>query len=438
MTKGGAVSLIRAWTIVGILSLLFVVSMVDRFALGLLVQPLKQDLGVSDVQLGFLFGSAFALFYGVLTIPIARMADHGNRLRLIVGAALLWSACTALSGFATSFAMLIALRIGLAIGEAALVPSAYSMIGDLFPPERRTLGGAVFNTFGMAGASGAYIIGSSAIDVSEAMQLHQSFADFKVWQLVFFLIGAPGVVLALVLAVVGREPGRAAPPGAVVDTSFKDVMRHVRTHGWLYPGLFIGAGLLQLGTNGFLAWTPTYLSRAFDMPIIEAGRLFGTSNLIAFIAGSLIMPIIGVWLARYRKDAIVLIAAACSTISAVCCVVATLQSSPGAFILFAFLGLFTSVGGASTVISSIHMLTPARMRATLTAALLICLTAIALGIAPPFVGAVAERFGTGKGALGVGMATVAAVGAVISVLLLLKARSEVLRYLTAEEEGREG
>ena len=427
----GAVSSTRAWGIVGILSLLFVVSMVDRFALGLLVQPLKQDLGVSDVQLGLLFGSAFALFYGVLTIPIARIADRGNRLRLIGGAVILWSGCTVMSGFATSFAMLIALRIGLAIGEAALVPSAYSLIGDLLPRDRRTLGGAIFNTFGMAGASGAYIIGSVAIDASEAMQISKTFADFKVWQLVFFLIGAPGLVLALLLAFVGCEPPRVTTPGETVDSSFKEVIRHVRAHGWLYPGLFIGAGFLQLGTNGFLAWTPTYLSRAFDMPIVEAGRLFGSSNLVAFIAGSLIVPLIGVWLARRRKDAVVVIAVTCSALSAVSCVAATLQTSPYAFLVFAFLGLFMSIGGASTIIASIHMLTPARMRATLTASLLICLTAIALGIAPPFVGAVAERFGTGKGALGVGLATVAAFGAAVSILLLLKARQEVLRYLTA-------
>lgn len=430
----GAVPPARAWTMLAALSLLFVVSMVDRFALGLLVQPLQHDLGVSDVQLGFLFGSTFAILYGAITFPLARWADRGNRVWLIFFAVVLWAASTILSGFATSFAMLVVLRIGLAVGEAALVPAVFSLIGDLLPKNRRTFGAALFNAFGMAGAAGAYLIGSLAIGFTYAIQANGHFVDFRIWQAVFILVGLPGLLLALVFASVAKEPVRATTASDIEAASFGDVLRYARGQGWLYPGLFLGAGCLQWGTNGFLAWSPTYLSRAFGLSIVEAGRLFGVTNLIAFIGGSLVIPLIGGWIGRSRRDGVILVTATCALLSSLFCVAAVLQPSPFGFLLCAFVGLFSAVGGASHVIASVHMLTPAGMRATFIAALLICLTTIALGVAPPAVGALSSHFGSGKGALGVGLGIVSAVGGSIAIALLLRARARILLYLTAAQE----
>ena len=428
------VGLGRAWTMIFILSALSIVSFVDRFALGLLVQPLKADLGVSDVQIGLLFGSAFAIFYGAITLPLARLADRGNRVRLIVIAAILWSACTFFSGFATSFLMLVLLRIGLAVGEAALTPSTFSLIGDLLPPNRRTFGGTVYNGFGMAGASGAYIIGSATIGFVYWIQKDGYFVDLRVWQAVFFIIGLPGLVLAAILAAVGREPARSPAAVHVEAASFMDVVRYVKTQGWLYVGLFLGAGFIQLGTNAFLAWTPTYLSRAYGMSIVDAGLTFGFYNLIAFVSGSLIVPLVGVWVGRYRRDGVVLIGAACAILHLIFCVAAVLQSSSSSFLFFTVIGMMLAVGGASNVLVSIHMFTPPRMRATLTAAITICLTTVTLGLAPPLVAALSDYFGSGPDALGVGMGLVAALGGSIALLLFCAARKRVLLYLAMSDD----
>lgn len=433
--SGPTIRLGRAWAMIIILSTLFVVSMVDRYALGLLVPQLKQDLGLSDVQLGFLFGSAFAIFYGAVTIPLARFADRGSRVRLILFGVFLWSACTILSGFATSFLMLVALRIGLAIGEAALGPATFSLIGDILPPNRRTLGGAIFNSFGMAGASGAYIIGSAAISFTDAVQSEGFLTGLRAWQAMFIIIGLPAVLLGLIFAMVAKEPASAAVADDVEAPSFLDVLGYARSQGWLYAGLFLGAGCMQMGTNGFLAWTPTYLSRAHGMTIVDAGRIYGFYNLAAFVGGSMIIPLLGVWVGRYRRDGIVWVGAACATASSLFCVMAVLQSSPSSFLLCAFLGLFFSVGGASNAVSSLHMFTPSRMRATLTAAMLVCLTAVALGVAPPLVGALSSSFGTGKAALGVGLGLVAALGGLMAILLLFAARKRVLLYLATAGAG---
>lgn len=413
---------------IAILSLLFVVSMVDRFALGLLVEPLKADLGISDVQLGLLFGSAFALFYGAISIPVARLADRGNRVRLIFAAVIIWSACTIMSGFATSFMMLLVLRIGLALGEAALAPAVYSLIGDAMPAERRTLAGAIFNAFGMAGASGAYILTSGAISLIGSVQADGFLSDFRLWQAVFLIVGTPGILLAIIFILVAREPARIISDGPVEAPSLVAVLRYARSQGWLYLGLFVGFGCVQLATNAFLAWAPTYLSRAFDMSIIEAGQLYGTFNLIAFVSGSLIIPAIGVWLSRRRDDAVVLIGVVCAVVSGLFCVAAILQPAPMGFLVCAFVGLFFSVGGASFAIASLHLFVPPRMRATMVAMMLICLTTLALGVAPPLTGAIATIFGTDRFALGLGMGGVAAMGAVLAIVMLLISRPAVLRY----------
>jgi predicted MFS family arabinose efflux permease len=115
----------RAWMTLCLLGLLYLVSFVDRFILALLVQPLKQDLGISEVQLGLLFGTAFALFYALLGLPFARLADRYDRRRLILAGAVLWSLSTIASGFANSYGWLVLLRVGLAIGEAALTPGGF-------------------------------------------------------------------------------------------------------------------------------------------------------------------------------------------------------------------------------------------------------------------------------------------------------------------------
>lgn len=425
----------RAWAMIAVLSALFVISMVDRFALGLLVEPLKRDLAVSDVQLGLLFGSAFAIFYGLITIPLARWADKGNRIKLIISAVVLWSICTILSGFATSFPMLVFLRIGLAVGEAALVPATYSLIADALPPDRRTFGGAIFNSFGMAGASSAYLIGSVAISLVNAAQAAGYLADLREWQAVFIIIGLPGILLVFAFAAFAREPLRASVALDVEMNSFRDVVQFMRSQGWLYPGLFVGAGCLVLGTNGFLAWTPAYLSRAYDLPIVEAGRLFGMYNLVTFVTASVLVPFIGVWCSRYRQDAIVLVGMTCALFSTIFCVAAILQPSRSFFLIYAFAGMFFAVGGASNTISSFHKLTPAPMRATLTSMLLIFLTTVALGLAPPLVGGLSSQFASGKTALGAGLGLVSACGGAASFLLFWAARKKVLLYLAVTNEG---
>ncbi|MBY0394834.1 MAG: MFS transporter, partial [Novosphingobium sp.] len=140
------VSTRAAWTTVGVLTLAYVFSYLDRQILVLLVGPVRADLQIGDTAFSLLAGAAFALFYAVMALPLAVIADRGSRKRLILAGVAVWGSMTILCGLSTSFAMLFFARMGVGIGEAALTPTAYSLIADLFAPEKRGRAMGVFTT----------------------------------------------------------------------------------------------------------------------------------------------------------------------------------------------------------------------------------------------------------------------------------------------------
>lgn len=427
--SGAATGTLRAWSMVAILSVLYIVSFVDRFVLGLLVGPLKADLGVSDVQIGFLFGTAFALFYGIVGIPVARLADRGDRRRLILAGVVLWSCCTILSGFSSTFLALVLLRIGLAVGEAVLTPATYSLIGDALPRDRRGLAASIYNACGMVGASGAYIVAALAIGWIYAMEPSGELGGMKLWQVIFIMVGVPGLVLAALFALVAREPARRAVPGADGVPSLREVMRHATGNARLYFALFLGAGCLQIMTNAYLAWGPTFLSRTFGMPVAEAGRTYGMFNMVALVGGTILVPMATRRLKR--PDALPLVSAACGVAGGAFCLLAPLQDTPAGFLSLAWAGLFLAGGGGNNVLAAIHAIVPRPMQATMTALLLICMSTLALGVGPlaaAFLAGLADGAGN---PLAVGLMGVCALAATVGVALFALARKPVAAHVGA-------
>jgi MFS family permease len=150
-----------SWYALAVLTFINIFGYMDRIALSILMQPIKLDLHLSDQQLGLLSGIAFALFYAILGVPLARLADRSSRVRLISICLTLWSAMTAVSGLAQNYTQLFLARVGVGIGEAGCVPPAHSLIGDYFPRAKRALGISLFNAGAAVGVSGGmFMIGS--------------------------------------------------------------------------------------------------------------------------------------------------------------------------------------------------------------------------------------------------------------------------------------
>jgi MFS family permease len=203
-----------AWYALFVLVLVYIVNFIDRQILSILVGDIKRDLGVSDAQIGFLYGTAFAVFYALFGIPLGRLADSWYRGRLMAMGLALWSSMTALSGFANSFGMLAAARIGVGIGEASASPAAYSMISDSFPKERRATALSIYS-------SGLYIGGALSLPIGGAVVAawNGAYPDSFLsplglagWQAAFLAVGIPGLLLALWVLTL-REPQRGASDG---------------------------------------------------------------------------------------------------------------------------------------------------------------------------------------------------------------------------------
>jgi len=283
----------QAWFIVMVLTLANVSGFVDRQILTLLVGPIKRDLHVSDTQVSLLMGLGFVMFYSVLGLPIGRWVDRGRRGVIVAIGVAAWSVMTTITGVAHSFGHLFAARIGVGVGEATLGPAAVSLIGDSFP--RRALGSAmgvyaagIFFGSGVAYALGAYVIG--ALDVPGVVSV-PFIGDIFPWQRVFFIVGLPGMVIAL-LALTMREPARAASAQLATKesgaASFADLLAHVRLHKRTVAALTLGFAFSASVNLGVGAWMSTFFVRTHGWRIQDAGLLQGSMTMCFGVLGSLL------------------------------------------------------------------------------------------------------------------------------------------------------
>lgn len=203
-----------AWYTLFVLVLVYVINFIDRQIISILAQDIKRDLQLEDAQIGFLYGTAFAVFYALFGIPLGRLADSWYRGRLIAIGLTVWSSMTVLSGFANSFGMLATARIGVGIGEASASPAAFSMISDRFPKERRATALSIYS-------SGLYIGGAISLPIGGFVLSgwNRAFPDpasaplgLVGWQAAFLAVGLPGLLLALWVMTL-REPARGASEG---------------------------------------------------------------------------------------------------------------------------------------------------------------------------------------------------------------------------------
>jgi MFS family permease len=366
-----------------VLLLILAFNYVDRLALGLLLQNIKTDLSLSDTQLGLLTGIAFALFYSVMGVPIARWADRGNRVTIISVTVALWSAAVALCGAASTFTQLLLIRVGVAVGEAGCIPPAHSLIADYFTRAERPR------------AVARYMLGvplSAVIGYFLAGWLN----EFYGWRITFVMLGLPGLVLALLARLTLKDPRRQRRvPDAVPSPATQPSLREVGVTLWrnvTFRHLLIGYSVVSFFSYGISKWQPSFFIRSFGLDTGELGTWF------AFIygAGSMTGMYLGGELASRR-------AANNETLQLKCIAAvyflfgfvmasAYLSSTPA--LAFAFLG-FAAIGSAATVgplFATIQTLVPERMRAMAIATVYLFANLIGMGLGPLMVGMLSDAF----------------------------------------------
>ncbi len=258
----GAFSPAYRWYALSLLVVVYVFNFIDRSILGILVEPIKQDLGVNDTMMGFLGGIAFATFYTFLGIPIARLADSGSRRNVLAVCLAIWSGATALCGFAANFFQLLMARIGVAVGEAGGSPPSHSMISDMFPADKRATALAIY-ALGIPIGTMLGNLGGGWIN--EAFD----------WRTAFMVVGLPGVVLALIVRFTLKEPPRGVADGVQFDASappppVADVFRHLWSKR-SFRFMSLGAALHAFVGYGVGYWIPAMFNRSHGIGTGEMG-----------------------------------------------------------------------------------------------------------------------------------------------------------------------
>jgi MFS family permease len=229
-------SLAYGWLTVGLLTIAYIFSFIDRYVLGLLIEPIKADLGLTDTQIGLLLGPAFAIFYATMGLPLGWLADRKNRVKIVAVGIAVWSIATAASGLARNFTHLFIARMSIGVGEATLSPCAMSIISDSFPPEKRSRPIAVYTMALSVGAGFASLLGAGVLTWAKSggSITLPWVGELVPWQATFFIVGLPGLVLSVLFFLL-REPARSGGPSAV-GGSLPDMLKHVLARWRMYGG----------------------------------------------------------------------------------------------------------------------------------------------------------------------------------------------------------
>ncbi|RZJ38451.1 MAG: MFS transporter, partial [Brevundimonas sp.] len=281
------------WFAVGALMIAYTSSFIDRQILSLLVEPIRSDLGITDTEFSLLAGLAFSLFYTLMGVPLARLADRGSRRWIIFFGITIWSVMTVCCGLANSFWALFAARVGVGIGEAALSPAAYSMISDYFPPRMRARALAVYSMGPYIGAGLALMIGGGVIDmISRHGTLTLPLLGVMApWQQTFVLVGLPGLLIAALFLIV-REPPRH---GLVKADPKAGVLKFMWARKKTFYAMIIGFSIFGIAGISYLAWIPAVLIRGHGWTASQVGFTYGAVLLLAATPGVLV----GGWLSDF-------------------------------------------------------------------------------------------------------------------------------------------
>ncbi|MGI9168714.1 MAG: MFS transporter, partial [Caulobacteraceae bacterium] len=284
-------SLRQAWWAVAVFALGAILSYTDRQILSLLVDPIRGDLHISDTQVGLLQGLAFALIYSLAGLPLGRLADILPRRSVILAGVLVWTAATVACGLSRSLGALFAARVFVGVGEAALAPAAMSMITDLFPSHRRGTAIGVFVMGMVVGGGVALAIGGSLLEAArtglfEAVPL---LGAVPPWRAVLLVLGAPGVVIALLLLTI-REPVRRHGAGETVARrySLREVAGALAARRRLVAPLLGAMALMSVGDFSLLNWTPALLSRNYRLSAGEIGVALGALVVVTGALGTVL------------------------------------------------------------------------------------------------------------------------------------------------------
>jgi len=409
-----------AWWAVILLTTIYALNFLDRNIVNILLEPIKKEMALSDAMLGLISGLGFALFYALVSLPIARLADRSNRRDIVAAGLVLWSAMTALSGLAANVWQLLAARSGVGVGEAAGVPPSQSMIADMFEPAARPRAMGVFATGTYIGIFAGYFVGGWV-------------SQYYGWRAAFLVAGLPGLLLALLLRWGIAEPvrGGADPGSDARDCSTGETLRFLLGSPTflLVLGGFILTGVTNFATS---AWIPSFLRRIHQLSQSEIGTYAGTvkglCGMVATVGGGALVAWIGRTDARWRIG----VPGICSLLGGPAMLWFLFAPTPTGS-LFGLSVMTMLVGVHLGPVFAVFMSVVLPGMRAFTAALALAIgNLISLGLGPLMVGALSDRLAPGMGVESVRYALIlpavcSVAGGVLFLLAMLTYRRDIAR-----------
>ncbi len=423
----------QPWATVWILTVLYALAYFDKRLITLLVDPIRQTIGATDLQMSLLSGAAFVSFYVLFSFSIGWAVDRGSRRGIVFWGVACWSAFAAFGGFARTYWQLLGSRFGVGAGEAALMPAAHSMIADLFPRDRLSRALGVFTLGAFAGSAASFAIGGELLShfrqgATIDLPLGGVLAP---WQAVLLIAGLPGLPLSGLIYFVAeprRSNARAPRPGA--DGARAWLRRHAR----FYALHFIGFSTLAIMTAGFTSWLPTHMMRSFHEPVARVGMLLALFQLSVGPIGMLLVARtvdrlfkagrIDIHMSFYMGGALVLAAAGI-----------LVGLAPDAHLAYAGIVLFDTLHGGFLPVAGavLQLTTPSQYRGQVTAMFFVFYNVVGQALGPIAVAMGTDLLFGRDAMIGSSIALTCAVAGPVTAILLLRSRCPMRAALADAE-----
>ena len=383
------------WSFLAVLFLVSVSNYADRNIIAVLLEPIKAEFGVSDTLLGLLSGASFALFYATLGIPIARLADRGDRPLIITASLTVWSLMTVVCGLAQNFWQLAAARVGVGAGEAGAIPPAQSLIADYYPPEKRAGALAIFMASATAGYLLAFVVGSQVAAAYD-------------WRWAFIVVGAPGLLLAILTHTVLKEPRKRLPALATGGSeTLRQTLRRLSAKR-SYVHLLIGLVAYFLVAYGAIVFVPSYLVRVAGLPLTTVSAALGGVGALGAVLGTLGGGFIANRAVRRDLRWAAWLPAVVLVIAYPFYVAAFLTTDLTLFTLLSLVAGLCLSAGVPGIFTALHAVCGSARRAMAVAIAFFFANLVGLGLGPVITGVLSDAFSASMGAVGLRWALICA------------------------------
>ena len=402
----------NAWYALAVLTLVYACQFMDRQIMAILLEPIRREFHLTDTQLGLLTGFAFSISFALAGIPLGILADRVNRKKLVATLLLVWSACTALCGLASSYPMLLISRVTVGAAESGGAPTSMAMLGDAFPARRRSLAASVFQSGGAIGGAVAFVLGGF-------------IAEAYGWRAAFFLAFLPGLIVAFLLFATVREPPRGAmseqatgPDKSSFGRAFVDGLVFIRGQPALIH-VICGMTISAVGLSAFASWVASFYVRTYDVSLSLVGTIVGATGIfgaLSHIATSYFAD----WLGTKNRRWPLQLSALCSaSVLPIGLMMANQPTLAGAITFAVMLAVLSGVY-IPIAYAGVMNLTPPNRRAQTLSIGIVLMNMIGYGFGPLVTGVLSDAFG---GALSLALGALSTYGIWSAAHFLLAARA---------------